>query len=79
MIGSAATWSTAADRWAGHGAVRDVKERYHDPLDGVIVRYVDLTHGESIGVSRPAEDIWEVIGHVLGEDKVLSPGTDQPA
>src|SRR5260370_39889527 len=44
----------------------------------MIVRYIDLTHGESIGVSRPAEDIWEVIGHALAEDKVFAKQRTNP-
>jgi hypothetical protein len=58
--------------------LRDVERRYHDPGHGVIVRYIDLTHGESIGVSRPAEDVWVVLGHALAAEKVLSQARSNP-
>jgi hypothetical protein len=58
--------------------LRDVERRYHDPTHGVIVRYIDLTHGESIGVSRPAEDIWVVVGQVLAAEKVFPSARSNP-
>jgi len=58
--------------------LRDVEWRYHDAAHGVIVRYIDLTHGESIGVSRPAEDIWVVLGHALAAEKVFSGARTNP-
>ncbi|HCF60853.1 MAG TPA: hypothetical protein DFS52_22985, partial [Myxococcales bacterium] len=50
--------------------LRDVERRYHDPSRGVIVRYLDLQQ-ESIGLGRPASDLWELIANVLLDQGVL--------
>jgi hypothetical protein len=50
--------------------LRDVERREHDPSQGRIVRWIDLKN-RGIGIDRPTEDLWAVIGQELYEDRVL--------
>ena len=50
--------------------LRDVERREHNPTQGCIVRWIDLKN-RGIGIDRPAEDLWSVLGQELHEEKVL--------
>ena len=52
--------------------LRDVQRHFHQPNQGVIVRWLDLL-AEHIGVTRPIEDIWALIAATLQEEKVVRP------
>ena len=44
--------------------LRDIERRHDNPGQGQVVRWIDL-QAERIGITRPLEDVWEVIGSVL--------------
>lgn len=50
--------------------LRDVERREHDSQRGRIVRWIDLKN-QGIGIDRPTQDLWSVIGRVLHDDRVL--------
>jgi len=50
--------------------LRDVERREHNPAQGRIVRWIDLKN-RGIGIDRPAEDLWSVLGQELHEEDVL--------
>ena len=50
--------------------LRDVERREHNPAQGRVVRWIDLKN-RGIGIDRPAEDLWSVLGQELHEEKVL--------
>lgn len=51
--------------------LRDVERREHNPGQGRIVRWIDLKN-RGIGIDRPAEDLWAVLGQELHQEKILS-------
>jgi hypothetical protein len=50
--------------------LRDVERREHNPGQERIVRWIDLKN-RGIGIDRPAEDLWAVLGQELHQEDVL--------
>jgi hypothetical protein len=50
--------------------LRDVERREHSPSQGRVVRWIDLKN-RGIGIDRPAEDLWAVLGQELHQEQVL--------
>ncbi len=57
--------------------LRHTARRFHRPAAGVLVRWVDLVAAH-IGITRPIDDIWNLIGLTLQEDRVLVRSTKTP-
>lgn len=51
--------------------LREVKRRYHTPQHGFYVFWIDLKY-EGIGVGRPLEEVWAMIGSELTKEGLLS-------
>jgi hypothetical protein len=51
--------------------LRDVERTYHRPTEGVVVAWLDLK-AEHIGLSRPIDDIWVLLGELLRKHAVLA-------
>jgi hypothetical protein len=64
-------------RQLGKTALLRHVERQGDPERGLIVRWVDLKQA-GVGLSRPASDLWDVIGEHLVRDRVLARKTTAP-
>jgi hypothetical protein len=50
--------------------LRDVERREHSPARDQIVRWIDLKN-RGVGIDRPTQDLWAVLGQELHEAKVL--------
>jgi hypothetical protein len=55
--------------------LREVDRRYHYPKKGIVVRWIDLRHGEHIGQTRPLDDIWIVIASHLQPFGIITQAT----
>jgi hypothetical protein len=50
--------------------LREVQRRNHDPDRGIVVHWIDLK-AEGIGLNRPADEVWDVIGTALRQDGIV--------
>lgn len=58
--------------------LREVKRRYHNPTRGVVVEFIDLKHGEHLGLTRDINEIWMVLAATLSSHGVVVASTLKP-
>ncbi len=58
--------------------LREIERKEHRPDEGVVVRWIDLTHRESIGTTRAITDIWTVLASHLAQCGIGSRNISSP-
>ncbi len=58
--------------------LREVERSYHNPSQGRVVLWIDLTHGENLGTTRAIADLWTVLAKYLADQGIGHRNTSTP-